>query len=127
MSLGPPDNGLHPGNQLAPVERLRQIVVSAEAKALDLVIQLGKAGKNKDRCLDLRATQAAQNLIAVEVWQHKIEENDVVVIEPANFEAVFSVFRHINHKPFGFQHELNALGCGEIVFYQEYAHGTLPL
>ena len=46
MALAATDNGMDTGDQLAAVERLGQIIVGAEAKAFDLVIQLRQAGQD---------------------------------------------------------------------------------
>jgi hypothetical protein len=52
MALGAADDGLDAGDQLALVERLGQIVVGAEAQALDLVVELDEARQDQDRRVD---------------------------------------------------------------------------
>jgi hypothetical protein len=80
VPLGAPDDGLDPGDQLALVERLGQVVVRAHAQALDLVIQAVEAREDENRGLDPRGAQPAQDLVAVHVGQHQIEDDDIVVV-----------------------------------------------
>ena len=90
MALGAADDRLDAGDQLAPVEGLGQEVVGAEAQALDLVVELGEAGEDQDRRVDARGAQPAQHLIAVDVRQHQVEDDDVVVVELADLQPVLA-------------------------------------
>ena len=110
MALAAADDGLDAGDQLAAVERLGQIIVGAEAEALDLVIELGEAGENQNRGRDARGAQAAQHFVAVDIRQHQIEDDDVVIVDLADFEAVFAEIGGIDDEAFGLQHQFDALG-----------------
>jgi hypothetical protein len=78
------------GDQLVLVERLGQIVVGAEAETLHLVLDAGEAGEDQDRGFDLGDAQRAQNLVAGHVRQVQVEQDDVVVIELAEIDALFA-------------------------------------
>src|SRR5882724_12917699 len=124
MSLGAADDRLDAGDQLAPVERLGQIIVSAEAQTLDLAVEFTEAGKDEDRSVNARAAQTPQYLVSVNIRQHQIQQDDVVVIELSNLEAVFPEICRIDDVTFRFKHQLDALGSVRIVFDQQNAHGT---
>ena len=53
MALGAPDNRLNAGDQLASVKRLGEVVIGAEAQALDLLIRRREAGEDQDGSCDL--------------------------------------------------------------------------
>ena len=118
MALGAADDRLDARDQLAAVERLGQEVVGAEAEALDLVVELGEAGEDQDRRAHARGAQAAQHLIAVDIGQHEVEDDDVVIVELADLEPVFAEIGGIADEALGPQHQLDALRGGGIVFDQ---------
>ncbi len=60
---------------------LVHVVVGAQAKTPDLVLDAWKAGEDEDRRLHLRDPQAAQDLEAERVRKIKVEEDDVVVVD----------------------------------------------
>ena len=84
VSLRPAHDRLYARDQLPPVKGLRQEVVGAEPQPLDLVVQLGQTRKDQDRRADPRGAQSPEHLVAVDVRQHQIEENDIVIVEFAD-------------------------------------------
>ena len=84
MALRSAHDCLYARDQLPPVKRLRQEVVGAEPQPLDLMVELGQTREDKDRRTNPRGAQAPKHLIAVDVRQHQIEENYVVIIELAD-------------------------------------------
>ena len=118
MALGAADDRLNAGDQLAAVERLGEEVVGAESETLDLVIELGEPGEDQDRRAYPRGAKPAQNLIAVDVRQHEVEDDDVVVVELADLQPVFAEIGGVANEALGAQHHLDAGGGGRIVFYQ---------
>ena len=71
--------------------------------------------------------QPAQDLIAINVGQHEIENDYVVFVQPANFEAVLAKVRAIADETLGLKHHGYAFCCCRIVFDQEYAHRLHPI
>ena len=67
-------NRLHAGDELARVERLRQVVVGADLEADDLVDVLVARGEHQDRHLGA-AAQTAADLDPVDVGQHQVEDD----------------------------------------------------
>ena len=65
---------LHAGNQLARVERLRQVVVGADLEADDLVDVLVSCGQHQDRNVG-RLADATADLDPVDVGQHQVEHD----------------------------------------------------
>ena len=124
MTLGAADDRLDAGDQLAAVERLGQEVVGAEAEALDLVIELDETGQDEDRGAHPRGAQPAQNLVPVDVRQQEVENDDVVIVELADLQAVFAEIGRVADEIFLAQHQLDAGGRRGIVLNQQYAHGN---
>ena len=123
MALGAAHDRLDARQQFAPVERLGQVVVGAEAETLDLVVELGEARQDQDRRIDARGAQAAQHLVAVDVRQHQIEDDDVVIVKLTDLETVLAEVGRIDDVSFGLQDQFDALGGVGIVFNQQHSHG----
>ena len=114
------------GDQLVLVEGLGQVVVGAEAEALDLVLDAGEAGEDQDRRLDLGDAQRAQDLVARHVGQVQVEQDDVVVVELAEVDALLAEIGRVDVEVLGLEHQLDALRGGAVVFDQKYAHFRSP-
>ena len=126
MALGAADDRLDAGDQLAPVERLGQEVVGAEAQALDLVVELAEAREDQDRRAHPRGAQPAQHLVAVDVRQHQIEDDDVVVVELADLQPVLAEIGRVDDEVFLAQHHFDAGGRCGIVLDQQNTHRKPP-
>ena len=63
---------------------------SSKAEPLELAIHLVEAGQDQDRRADSRGSQTPQDLIAVNIRQHEVQQDDVVVVELANLQPVLS-------------------------------------
>jgi hypothetical protein len=63
----------------------------------------------------------------VHVRQVQVEQDDVVIIQLAQIEALFAQIGRIDVEAFGREHQLDRLGGGRFVFDQQYAHGSGPL
>ncbi len=99
-------------------KRFGQIVVGAEAKALNLVLDAGEARENQYRCLDFCDPQGPQNLITRHVRQVQVEQNDVVIVQFAQIDTLFTEIRRVDVKILGFKHQFDALSGRAIVFDQ---------
>ncbi len=84
MPLGAPHDRLNSGDQLTLVEGLRQVVVSPHAQALDLVVQIAEARENEDWCLNTCSAQTAQDFVTIDIREHEIENDNVVVVKLAD-------------------------------------------
>src|SRR5215831_16532921 len=118
MPLGAPHDRVDARHQLVLVEWLGHVVVGAEAEALDLVLDAGEAGEDEDRRLDLGDPQRAQHLEPGHVREVQVEQDDVVVIELAEVDALFAEVRRVDVEALGFQHQLDRLRSRAIVFDQ---------
>jgi hypothetical protein len=67
-----------PGQQLAEVERLDQVVVGAGVQPLDAVLDRIAGGEHEDRRAHALVAQPAAGLEAVQPRQHHVEDDDVV-------------------------------------------------
>ena len=122
VPLGAADNRLNTRNQFALVEGFGEVIVSPGPKSFDLVVWLGKAGQDQDRCLHLCVAKTPQNLVSVNVRQHEIENDDVVIIQFPDFEAVFPIFGRVDHHIFRPEHQFDAFCRCLLVFNQKHAH-----
>jgi hypothetical protein len=112
------------GDQLVLVEGLGHVVVGAEAEAAHLVLDAGKPGEDQDRGLDLGDPQAAQHLEARHVRQVQIEQDDVVIVELAEIDALFAQIGGVDVEALGLEHQLDRLSSGAVVLNQQYAHAS---
>src|SRR5215471_18819560 len=126
MALGAADDGLDAGDQLALVERLGQVVVGPEAQALQLVVELAEARQDEDWGIDPRGAQPAQHLVAVDVRQHEVEQDDVVIVELADLQAVLAEIGGVDDEVLRLEHQLDALGGARVVLDDQYAHSSSP-
>ena len=113
---------LDPRDQLAPVERLGQEVVGAKAQALDLVIELGQTRQDQDRGAHPGRAQPAQHFVAVDVGQHQIQNDDVVIVKLADLQTILAEVGGIADEAFPLQHQLDARSHRCIVLNQQNAH-----
>src|SRR4029077_10984565 len=113
--------------QFARLDRLGEEVVGAEAKALDLVVELAEAGEDQDRRAHPRGAQSPQYLVPVHVGQQDTENDDVVILEFVDLQPVFAEIRRVADKAFLLQHQLDACRSRGIILNQQNAHReTLP-
>jgi hypothetical protein len=62
----------------------------------------------------------------VHVRQVEVEQDDVVVVELAEVQALFAQVRRIDVEPFGGQHQFDRLGGRRLVLDQQHAHQQSP-
>ena len=74
VGRGAAQNALDPGDELARIERLRQVVVGADLETDDLVHVLVASGQHQDRDVGALA-HAAADLEAVHVGQVEVEDD----------------------------------------------------
>ena len=126
MALAAADDGLDARDQLTLVEGLGQIIVGADAQSLDLVVQFRQAGQDQDRCGDAGGAKTAQNLIAVDVRQHQIQNDYVVVIQLSDLQPILTEIGGIDDEALGVQHQFNTFCDRGVVFDQQNPHGDIP-
>src|SRR6516225_328407 len=124
VAFGAAHDGVDARHQLVLVERLGHVVVGAEAEASDLVLDAGKSGEDQNGRLHLGDAQRAQHLEAGHVREVQVEQDDVVVVEFAEIDALFAQIGGVDVEALGFEHQLNRLSGGAIVLNQQYAHAS---
>src|SRR6185503_21057400 len=68
----------------------------------------------------------AQHVHAAHVGQIEVQQDQVVVVDLAEIDALFAEVRRIDVESLGLEHQLDALrGCA-VVFDQQYAHSIPP-
>ena len=90
VTSGPTHDRLHAGDELVLVKRLGQVIVGSIAQTFDPALDPGQARQDQDRCLDPGKAQAPQDFVAGHVRQVQVEENDVVIVELAEIEALLA-------------------------------------
>nr|ADO19098.1 hypothetical protein Nfla_4402 [Nostoc flagelliforme str. Sunitezuoqi] len=127
VPLGAAHDGVDARDQLLAVERLGDIIVRAEAEAAYLRVHLADAGQDQHRCRHAGDAQLLQHVIAVHVRQVEVEQDDVVIVELAEVQALFAQVRRVDVEAFGGQHQLDRLGGRRFVLDQQHAHRIIPL
>src|SRR4051812_24279035 len=100
MALRAAHDRMNAGDQLIAVEWLGDVIVSAEAERADLAVHLANARQDQDRRSDLRGAKFLQHVVAMHVRKIEVEEDDVVVIQLAEIEALFPEIGGVNVKAF---------------------------
>ena len=126
VALRAAHDGVDAGDELVLVERLGQVVVGAEAEALHLVLDAGHAGEDQDRRLDLGDAQRAQHLVAGHVGQVQVEQDDVVIVELAEIDALLAEVGGVDVEVLGLEHQLDALRRRAVVLDQQNPHVLDP-
>jgi hypothetical protein len=111
---------------LPPVERLRQVVVRAEPQALQLVVEFREPGQDQDRRRHPRRPQPPQDFVAVDVRKHQVKNDDVVIVDLPDLQAVLTELGRIEDESLGLEHQFDALGERCIIFDQQNAHDGRP-
>ena len=76
-----PGEGAKPGEELAEVEGLRQVVVGAGVESLDLVVDGVARGEHEDRRVDALAPNLATDFEAVADGEDDVEDDGIVVVD----------------------------------------------
>src|SRR5580704_5355969 len=127
MSLGAAHDGMDARHQLVLVERLSHVIVTTETQAVDLVLDARETGQDQDRGLDLGYPQGAQHFEPRHVRQVKVQQDNVVVVQFAEIDALFSKVRRVDIEALGFEHQFDRLRGGAINFNQQNAHASPSL
>ena len=127
MALGAAHHGVDAGDQLILVEGFGHVVVGAEAQALHLVLDAGKAGEDEDGRVDLGDAKRLQNLVTRHVGEVQVQQNDVVIVELSEVDAFFAQIGRIYVEPFRLEHQFDALGRRGIILDQQYPHLESPM
>ena len=115
------------------LERYADLIINFGANlqpddSVDLLVARGEH-QNRDvrdgRIQGVGAHRAAE-LEPVEAGQHQVEEDDVVIIELAEIEALFPEIGRVDVEALGAEHQFDALGGRRLVFDQQHAHCCFP-
>src|SRR6516165_10343137 len=89
------------------------------------MVKLNEAGEDQYRRAYARRAQAPQYFVPVDVGKHQIEENDVIIIELADLQAILAEIGRVANEVFLAKHHLDA-GCGcRIILDKKHAHKSL--
>jgi hypothetical protein len=79
------------------VEGLGDEIIGAHAEDLHLGLRAADARQDQHRRFDATSTHAAHNLAAIQIRQHQIQNNYVIIIEFREFEGFFSRIRRFHN------------------------------
>ena len=107
-ALPPPEHGPDPGQQLAHVKGLGQIVVRPGVQPPDAVLQLGFGGEQQNGRLTAVFPQAGKDLKPVHFRQHNVQNDPVIlpgqgivvgVLTVVNrVHQIFMICEHVRHR-----------------------------
>ncbi len=75
--------------------------------------------------MDPSGAQPTQDLISVDVRQHQIEQDDVIIVQLADLQPVFAEISRIANEVLFAQQQFDTGGGGRVVLDEEHAHGGL--
>jgi hypothetical protein len=114
---------MQPGDDLGEGERLGQVVVGAEVEPLDTRSDVGGGREHEDPRRALGAHELTAHLVAVDVGQVAIEDDDVVVDDGRAPESLIAVERDVDGESVAAKAAREGLGEPGLVFGDEDAHG----
>ncbi|PAV69736.1 hypothetical protein WR25_06800 [Diploscapter pachys] len=90
MALRTTDDRVDAGDQFFAMEGLGDVIVGAEAEAAHLAVHLVDAAQDQNRRGHAGDAQLLQHVIAVHVRQVQVEQDDVVVVQLAEVQALLA-------------------------------------
>src|ERR1035437_6375960 len=124
VALEAAHDGVNARHQFVLVEWLGHVVIGAEAETFDLVLDAGEAGEDQSRRLHLRDAQAAQYLETRHIRQVQVQQDDVIIVQFAEIDALFAEVRRVNVETLGFEHQLDGMSGRAVILNQQYAHAS---
>src|SRR6266508_448761 len=97
----PPQQGAEPGHQHDVGERLGEVVVGADVKALGLVVLAVLGAQHEHRHPVAKPPQALADPVAVELGQHDVEHDGVVAALGGQVQPLFAVVGDVDREPLG--------------------------
>jgi hypothetical protein len=113
-----------PGEELAGGERLRQVVVGAEAEATNPVPDLSGGGQHQDPGRPVPLDQLDAHLVAMDRGQIAVKDHRVVVHDGRLVERGAAVVREIDGHSFAAEPPRYDLGEVCFIFYDQDAHAA---
>ena len=90
-------NGLDARNQFLLVEGLGDEIIGAHAEDLHLGLRAADARQDQHRRFDATSAHAAHNFATIQIRQHQIQHDDVIIIEFGEFEGFFPRIRYFHN------------------------------
>ena len=91
--LRAPAEGADAGEQLFEVERLGQVVVGPAVEGVDLVTHLVAGSQHQDRHLRPPEPDPLEHLVAVQPWQHDVQQDQLDRLVGGHPQPLFAVVR----------------------------------
>lgn len=98
-TTGPPQHGLHTRGQLSRRERLRDVVVGAKIETRN-AFGLAASGRQHDHRNRRNLAEPTEDLDAVELWQHQVEDHEIGQRFEGPFETESTVADDLNLEAF---------------------------
>ena len=121
------NQGAKAGEQFFQLERLGQVVVGAEVEAANLVVDGAEGGQHQHMGLEAVAPPVLQESEAVNLGQHQVED-DGVVLGGAGLEiALLAVVGHIDGETLFLQTLAEDAGERLVVFDEQHTHSEVSV
>jgi hypothetical protein len=127
VALAAADDGVDARHQLLPVEGFGQVVIGTEPEALELVFGIVEPRQDQDRRIDPRIAQLAQHLVPGHVRQVQVQQDDVVIVQLREIDALLPQIGGVDIQIRVFEHHFDASGRSRIVFDEQNAHHASPI
>ncbi len=117
-----PRQHLDPRQQLRERIGLGQVIVAAGAQPLDPVVDLAEGGEDQGGSFDALAAQRPDDGEAVELGQHAVDDQDVVLAVDRVGETLLAVSREVGDVAYLAERLGEIVGRIAIVFDDEKSH-----
>ncbi len=91
QAWGPAPEGSHPSDKLVEVERLRQVVVGAQAKPVDAVSHGARSGQHKKPALTPAGHEDLADLVTVQPGEVTVEHDDVIAVHDGVRDGIAAI------------------------------------
>ncbi len=123
---GPAPEGSYPSDKLVEIERLRQVVVGAEAKPVDAVSYGARRGQHQYPALTPARHQDFADLVTVQPGKVAVEHDDVVAVHGGVRDGIAAIEHDVDRHALAPQAGGDRLGQPFVVLHDEHSHDPVP-
>ena len=113
-------------DQLGEAERLGQVVVGAQGKAVDDVVERARGREHEHLRLRLLGVERAAHVVAVQLGEVAVEDHHVVPVGAGLVQTVQAVGGHIDRHALVAQAVRDPIGQQRLVLDQQHPHPEPP-
>ena len=121
-ACGPATERPHPSDELIEIERLRQVVVGAQAEPVDAVSHGARRGQHQEPALTPVGYEGLADLVPVQARKVTVEDNDVIAVDGGVRHRIAPVQDDVDRHALAPQARGDGLGQPFVVLHNEHSH-----